>query len=125
MRFKIVLFFLLSFVLCSCSPKVIEHFQYVRDTSYIERQKLDSIFVRDSIYIEKQNDTVYQYVEKWRTQYIRQTDTIFQSYRDTVVIKEIIEKELTALQRAKLDSYWALVIAIIALFIVLILKKII
>lgn len=125
MRCKIVLFLLLSFVFCACSPKIIEHYQYVRDTSYVERNRLDSIFVKDSIYIEKQNDTIYQYVEKWRTQYIKQVDTVYHSYRDTVVVKEIVEKELTTLQKAKLDSYWALVFGIIALLIVLILKKII
>ena len=51
----------------------------------------DSIFFRDSIYVLQKNDTIYQYVEKWRTKYIQRTDTLYQSVRDTTYIREVTE----------------------------------
>jgi len=75
----------------SCSPRIIEHYSTVRDTTYITQHVLDSIFERDSIYIKEKADTVYQYVEKWRTRYLYKTDTLYQSVRDTTFIKETVE----------------------------------
>lgn len=82
---------LLLLELQSCSPRIIEHYSTVRDTTYIKQIARDSIFERDSIYIREKADTVYQYVEKWRTRYINRTDTVYQSVRDTTVVKETIE----------------------------------
>lgn len=75
----------------SCSPRIVEHHTTVRDTTYITKHVRDSIFERDSIYVLQKADTVYKYVEKWRTRYLKQTDTLYQSVRDTTVIKETIE----------------------------------
>lgn len=75
----------------SCSPRIVEHYTTVRDTTYISQHVRDSIFERDSIYVLQKQDTVYQYVEKWRTRYLYKTDTLYQSVRDTTVIKETIE----------------------------------
>ena len=75
----------------SCSPRIIEHHTTEHDTTYITQHVRDSIFERDSIYILQKADTVYKYVERWRTRYLKQTDTLYQSVRDTTAIKEIIE----------------------------------
>lgn len=83
---------LLLFIgLQGCSPRIIEHTTTVRDTTYITTHQVDSIYFRDSIFVMQKNDTVYQYVEKWRTQYLYRTDTLYQAVRDTTVIKETIE----------------------------------
>lgn len=74
-----------------CAPRVITQHVAVHDTTYITQHSLDSIFFRDSIYIKEKNDTVYQYVEKWRTKYLQRTDTLYKAVRDTTVIKETVE----------------------------------
>ena len=59
---------LLLLELQSCSPRIIEHYTTVRDTTYITQIARDSIFERDSIYIrEKRCDTVYQAVHDTTT----------------------------------------------------------
>lgn len=77
--------------LSSCSPKIVEHYKEVHDTTYVAKVERDSIFFRDSIYVLQKNDTIYQYVEKWRTKYIQRTDTLYQSVRDTTYIHEVTE----------------------------------
>lgn len=99
--FPLVLLLLIE--LQSCSPRIIEHYTAVHDTTNITQHVRDSIFERDSIYILQKADTVYKYVERWRTRYLKQTDTLYQSVRDTTVIKEIIEvpREKTWWDKAK------------------------
>lgn len=94
---------LLALELQSCSPRIIEHYTAVHDTTYITQHVRDSIFERDSIYVREKADTVYQYVEKWRTRYLYKTDTLYQSVRDTTVVKETIEvpREKTWWDKAK------------------------
>lgn len=75
----------------SCSPRIIEHEREVHDTTYVQQLQRDSLFFRDSIYIKEKGDTVYQYVEKWRTRYLERRDTVYQSVHDTTTIKETIE----------------------------------
>lgn len=88
----IVPLLLLLFVeLQSCSPRIIEHYSTVRDTTYITQHLRDSIFERDSIYVREKADTVYQYVEKWRTRYLQKTDTIYQAVHDTTTVTTTIE----------------------------------
>lgn len=75
----------------SCSPRIVEHFSTVRDTTYITQHVRDSIFERDSIYVLQKQDTVYQYVEKWRTRYLREIDTMYFAERDSIFITKTIE----------------------------------
>lgn len=83
--------FLLLLGTQSCSPRIIEHYQTLRDTTYITQFARDSIFERDSIYVLEKADTVYQYVEKWRTKYIERRDTLYQSVRDTTYVTQTVE----------------------------------
>ena len=39
---------------------------YVRDTTYISKVQVDSVFKRDSIFVKEKNDTIYVYKEKVR-----------------------------------------------------------
>lgn len=106
---------LLLLELQSCSPRIIEHYSTVRDTTYIKQIARDSIFERDSIYIREKADTVYQYVEKWRTRYINRTDTVYQSVRDTTVVKETIEvpRKRTWWDKTKDYAIWVLLAALL------------
>lgn len=101
---------LLALILTSCSPRIIEHYQTLRDTTHITHHSRDSIFERDSIYILQKADTVYQYVEKWRTKYIERRDTLYRSVRDTTFVRDVVEvpRQKTWWDRCK---NWLLVIA--------------
>ena len=98
----------------SCSPKIVEKVktEYVYQNVY----QRDTTIVRDSIYIKEwlKGDTVY--VEKYRDKYIyrdRWRDSIsIQEVHDTTTVERKVEKELTAGQKAKINSFWWLVLAV-------------
>ena len=86
-------------ILCCSSCKTIQR-EIVTvtqtDTTYIDRLKLDSIFLHDSTFIEKETkgDTVYLQVSKWKTKYVERlkVDSVYIEKCDTV--KVIEEKEI-------------------------------
>ena len=100
----------------SCAPRVITQHVAVHDTTYITAHSLDSIFFRDSIYIREKNDTVYQYVEKWRTRYLQKTDTLYKAVRDTTVVKETVEVPRQKTWWDKTKNYLLIALAALALF---------
>lgn len=54
----------------------------------------DSIYLRDSVFVEKKGDTIY--LNKWRTQYRERLihDTLIVTKADTMRIKEVANKEV-------------------------------
>ena len=107
-----VVFFVL---VCSCSPKIVEHTVTRVDSVYVDRFKIDSIYQRDSIFIHEKADTVYHYVERWRDHYIFQKDTVSIIQRDTTVVTEVkeVEKELSVWQNVKIKSFgWLIGLAV-------------
>ena len=79
---------------CSLSRKTIKQ-EESRDsasvrTEFVSQVKLihDSIYLRDSVFVEKKGDTIYQH--KWRTHYRERLvhDTIIVETTDTLRIKE-------------------------------------
>lgn len=85
---------------------------YVRDTTYISKVQVDSVFKRDSIFVKEKNDTVYVYKEKVRDRYRLLRDTIYQHSVDSVYIDKVrevkVEKQLNAWQKFKLRGFWVL-----------------
>ena len=110
---------LLSYVsfqaLPGCSPKVIEHVVYQHDTTTVHHR--DSVFYRDSIYVKEwlKGDTVY--IEKYKDRYIykdRWRDSVsVKEVHDTTLVEKKVEKELTAMQRTKMNSFWWLVFGLL------------
>ena len=53
-----------------CSPRIVEHVIYQRDTTYIEKVRVDSVRKRDSVFIREKGDSVFIYrehvLERWR-----------------------------------------------------------
>lgn len=84
----------LLLVSCTASRDVIKHnetiykYQDRQDSIFRALLLRDSIYARDSIYVREKGDTVYQYVEKMRYQYIDRVDTIYRNVLrcDTVYI---------------------------------------
>ena len=39
----------------ACSPRIVEHVRVQRDTTYIERLQVDSLYIRDSVFIREKS----------------------------------------------------------------------
>ena len=116
---SIILVFMLLFsfqFLPGCSPKIIEKVktEYV----YQDVHHRDTLITRDSIYIREwlKGDTVY--VEKYKDRYVfrdRWRDSIsVKEVHDTTTVEKKVERELTAGQKMKINSFWFLLVGLIA-----------
>lgn len=96
---------------CGALRKQIETV-YVRDTTYISKVQVDSVFKRDSIFVKEKNDTIYVYKEKVRDRYRLLRDTIYQHSVDSVYVDKVrevkVEKQLNAWQKFRLHGFWVL-----------------
>lgn len=125
-----LIFLLVVFCLGSCRTKYVSvpeyHTEYITKTdSFTQR---DSIFVKDSIYMWMQGDTIYKekfsviYKDRWRDRYL--CDTIIKT--DSVRVPYPVEKKLSKWQQIKLDiGEWvmvALALALIALVVIIVRK---
>lgn len=96
---------------CGALRKQIETV-YVRDTTYISKLQVDSVFKRDSIFMKEKNDTIYVYKEKVRDRYRLLRDTVYQHSVDSVYVDKVrevkVEKQLNAWQKFRLHGFWLL-----------------
>lgn len=112
-KIRIVTFSILAVIVTSCATlrKQIETV-YVRDTTYISKVQVDSVFKRDSIFVKEKNDTIYVYKEKVRDRYRLLRDTVYQHSVDSVYVDKVrevkVEKQLSAWQRFRLHGFWVL-----------------
>ena len=111
-----VFILLLSFqALPGCSPKIIEKVktEYV----YQDVHHRDTLITRDSIYIREwlKGDTVY--IEKYKDRYVfrdRWRDSVsIREVHDTTTVEKKVERELTAGQKMKINSFWWLLAGLI------------
>lgn len=96
---------------CGALRKQIETV-YVRDTTYISKLQVDSVFKRDSIFMREKNDTIYVYKEKVRDRYRLLRDTVYQHSVDSVYVDKVrevkVEKQLNAWQKFRIHGFWVL-----------------
>lgn len=109
---KLTIFILCSLLFVISSCRTHKDIQYIDRVSYIDKIKIDSVYISksDSVYIFKLNDTVY--INKFRTEYKNKytliRDTVYKL--DSVIFyKKVIEtvqveKKLTPLQELKIAS---------------------
>lgn len=83
----------LLFVSCKAPTKSVETIKSSQDYLTV---KIDSVIYRDSIWLEKKNDTVYlthnTYRDRWHKDTIQRTDTLRVEKDKMVVQKEIVRK---------------------------------
>ena len=99
-----------------CSPKIVEKVK----TEYVYRDvhHRDTTIQHDSTYIREymKGDTVHHY--EYRDRYIyrdRWHDSIdIREVHDTTTVEKKVEKELTAGQKMKINSFWWLLAALVA-----------
>lgn len=107
---------LLAVLVTSCgAARVHTQTIYVRDTTYISKVQVDSVYKRDSVFVKEKGDTIYKYVERYRDRYKFLRDTIYRYKVDSVYVDKErvvkVEKQLTAWQRFKMRGFWALLAA--------------
>ena len=114
---KYIILFLISLLLLSCSPrvKVVEQERVRtewRDRLRVER---DSIYLHDSVLIERRGDTVFR--DRWHVRTQRQSvrDTVYLSRVDSVPYTVYVEKPPNAL-RSFIDKATTSILVIIAIW---------
>lgn len=101
----VALLLAMMFMVASCTTTKYVTVEKVRtDTTYITKEKRDSIWLHDSTFVEKKGDTIL--IERWHTKYrdVYQLDTIYRATHDTIpapypVIK-MVEKKLNWAQKS-------------------------
>ena len=107
-------------LLCGCKTVKYVPVETVRtDNVYVDRFARDSVYLRDSVYINRwtYGDTVfvdkvsvkYLYRDRWRH------DTVAVTRRDSVQIPLPVEKPLGWWQQARLKLFWPLVVVVVVL----------
>ena len=102
-----------------CSPRIVEHVIYQRDTTYIEKVRVDSVYNRDSVFIREKGDSVFIYRERIRDRWRLVHDTITRVKVDSVAVERIREVEvvqpLPAWKSAQIRAFWPLVLLVVLL----------
>ena len=112
---RTVVLVLLSAILASCSPKIVERIVVQHDTTTVHHR--DTTFRRDSVYIREwmKGDTVY--IEKYKDRYVfrdRWRDSVsVREVHDTTAVEVKVEKPLSWAQKAKIGAFPWLVLAVI------------
>lgn len=73
------------------------------DSVYANKWMRDSVYLRDSIYVTVQADTVFKYRDRvyYRDRVVR--DTLFVMERDTTTVVQEVERKLTRAERLKMN----------------------
>lgn len=117
-------------IFTGCSPKIIEREVVKTDTCYIQKERRDSIYMKDSVYVKEwiQGDTVRiettRWRDRWRERIIR--DTSYVAVRDTIKITTTREvaKPLSSWQSFQIWVGRIALIVLIAFVVVYVRKKI-
>lgn len=120
MKWYAVILIFAGLVLGGCKTKYVSvpevHTEYISRVDTTVR--MDSVYLRDSVYVERKGDTLYvnktAYRDRYRHIYKVKTDTIWK--RDSVNIAYPVEKEMSRSERlfvAMGKFFAALVIALL------------
>lgn len=111
---------------CGTTSRVSQdRYIYSSDTIYLDKTKIDSIYIRDSVYIHSKADTVWQYRDRYEYRYIYLQDTVYQSFHDTTTVETIkyIKEELRPFEKIKAKAFWFLVSCLLIVLLLLFGRK--
>lgn len=96
-------------LLCGCSRKVYVPTERVItriDTCFYAQLRVDSVTLRDSVAVIQRGDTVYMTKYRDRFRYRERVDTVYSSAVDSVTVRVPypVERELTAWEKAKMQT---------------------
>lgn len=97
------------------------------DTCYVNKIRTDSVYVRDSVVVERGGDTIKVTAWRWRERYVVQRDTIYRSRTDSIAVPYPVERKLTLWKKMKQDiggiAIGAFIVVVSAVVIWLNIKK--
>lgn len=97
------------------------------DTCYVNKIRTDSVYVRDSVVVERGGDTIKVTAWRWRERYVVQRDTIYRSKTDSISVPYPVERKLTLWKKMKQDiggiAIGAFIVVVSAVVIWLNIKK--
>lgn len=84
--------FLVGLAATSCTKHVYVPVETTKsDTVYMNRVKLDSIYMRDSVFIEKSGDTIREFQYKYIYRFKDRIDTLYISKTDSIQVPYPVE----------------------------------
>lgn len=84
--------FLIVLAATSCTRHVYVPVETTRsDTVYLNRVQLDSIYMRDSVFIEKSGDTIREFQYKYIYRFKDRIDTLYISKTDSIQVPYPVE----------------------------------
>lgn len=84
--------FLVGLAATSCSKHVYVPVETTKsDTVYMNRVQLDSIYMRDSVFIEKSGDTIREFQYKYIYRFKDRIDTLYISKTDSIQVPYPVE----------------------------------
>lgn len=84
--------FLVGLAATSCTRHVYVPVETTKsDTVYLNRVQLDSIYMRDSVFIEKSGDTIREFQYKYIYRFKDRTDTLYISKTDSIQVPYPVE----------------------------------
>lgn len=87
-----LLLFLSGLAATSCTRHVYVPVETTKsDTVYLNRVQLDSIYMRDSVFIEKSGDTIREFQYKYIYRFKDRTDTLYISKTDSIQVPYPVE----------------------------------
>lgn len=87
-----LLLFLAILAATSCTRHVYVPVETTKsDTVYLNRVKLDSIYMRDSVFIEKSGDTIREFQYKYIYRFKDRIDTLYISNTDSIQVPYPVE----------------------------------
>lgn len=105
----IVVMMLIALALTSCTTTKYVEIEKIRtDTTYITKHEKDSIWLHDSVWVEKVGDTIR--IDRWHTKYVEKQirDTTYVAKHDTIPqpypVEKLVEKKLSWFQQTEI---WA------------------
>ncbi len=107
-----LVFLVFLFTVSACSPRIVERIVVQKDTTYINKVQVDSVYQRDSILVREKGDTVFIYKEHIRDRYRYIHDTLRLVRVDSVAVEREkiveVEKPLSKWKTAKIGAFWYL-----------------
>ena len=92
MRHIVFLLFLTGLAATSCTRHVYVPVETTKsDTAYLNRVQLDSIYMRDSVFIEKSGDTIREFQYKYIYRFKDRIDTLYISKTDSIQVPYPVE----------------------------------
>ena len=110
------------FMTCACRTEYIPIETVRTDSIFLAKLQKDSIYIKDSVFVRQENDTVWKEKYKQIYKYVLQRDTVFISRIDSVQVPVQVEKKIGFWEQKKQEAGLIIIGMVITLAILLLRK---